>query len=254
MLRLTQVVDELAAYYSEPATQEENPWRAIVAENIAYLVDDAQRAQALDRLEQAVGLAPQAIVDANPSAIRAAAELGGAVNVDGRVEKVRLCAEIVLKQCTGDLAGAIAEWPLPRVRKLLKAFPGIGEPGVARLLLFSGREAAPALESNAVRVLTRLGFLSEDEQYAAWYKNAIAVMAKQGRPQGPWLRRAFLLLRAHGRELCKRKEPLCDPCPLKAECRFYKVRAAAEAPVPSAARSGKSEKREKHEREGRRTS
>lgn len=253
MLRLTQTIDALATHYGEPSSLEEDPWRAIVAENIAYLVDDAQRARALAHFEETVGLVPQDIVDANPSVIRAAAELGGTINIDGRVEKVRLCAQIVVDECAGDLAAAIADWPLPRVRKLLKALPGIGAPGVARLLLFAGRESAPALESNGVRALTRLGYLSEDEQYADWYTNAIGVLTNGGRPQAPWLRRAFLLLRIHGRELCRRKEPLCDPCPLRSDCTYYKVRLAAEAKVPSQARSGKTEKHEKHEREGRRT-
>lgn len=232
MQRLTRALDELASFHGEPAADEDDPWRAIVGENVAYLVDDDTRRAALAHLEATVTLDPAAMLEANPSAIRAAVALGGAINIEGRVEKLRQCATIVVRECGGDLAGAIASWPLTKVRKLLKTFPGVGDPGAARMLLFSGRDSEPALESNGVRTLTRLGYLSEDEQYAAWNRNAVAVLAVQGRPQAAWRRRAFLLLRKHGREVCKRKAPACDRCPLRRDCRYARVAAAAEGAAP----------------------
>jgi endonuclease III len=34
--------------------------------------------------------------------------------------------------------------------------------------------------------------------------------------------RGFLLVARHGRELCKRSNPLCGRCPLRARCAFAK--------------------------------
>jgi endonuclease III len=84
--------------------------------------------------------------------------------------------------------------------------------------LFAGISPRPALESNGVRALARLGFIQEEKDYARTWRSAIAVLAAQGPPEFGWLTRAYLTLRAHGRATCRRGQPLCLACPLDETC------------------------------------
>jgi hypothetical protein len=68
------------------------------------------------------------------------------------------------------------------------------------------------------RVLVRLGIVAEEKSYAQTYRGAMVVLSAQGRLQAAWLVRAYLLLRDHGRSLCKRSAPVCEPCPLDRIC------------------------------------
>src|SRR5262249_14126094 len=105
-----------------------------------------------------------------------------------------------------------------------KTFPSIGDPGADRILLFAGIAARPSIESNGMRALVRLGFCEEQRNYAQTYKAATAaLLAASSDPE--WLKRAYVLLRAHGKALCKRPAPLCEPCPLDAVCAHRPVTA-----------------------------
>ena len=91
------------------------------------------------------------------------------------------------------------------------------------MLLVAGIAPRPCLESNGLRVLARLGFFAEQPSYNASYKAAIAVLSEQGRPDRDWLVDAHVLLRAHGKALCRRGQPECLPCPLDGGCAHAEV-------------------------------
>jgi endonuclease III len=63
-----------------------------------------------------------------------------------------------------------------------------------------------------------MGFCAEEKSYKQSYKGAVAVLAKEGKPDATWLKRAWLILREHGKTLCKRAAPICEPCPLDRIC------------------------------------
>ena len=108
--------------------------------------------------------------------------------------------------------------PLPKARALLKKFPSVGDPGADRIVLFCGIAALPSVDSNGMRTLVRLGFCAERKTYAQTYKTAVAALHDAGQDEAAWLTRAHLLLRAHGKALCKRAAPICEPCPLDKSC------------------------------------
>ena len=76
----------------------------------------------------------------------------------------------------------------------------------------------PALESNGLRAIVRLGYAEEAKNYSTTYRAGTRVLAEHAERGGRWLMRAFALLRLHGQELCKNNAPLCDACPLADEC------------------------------------
>src|SRR5262249_24199204 len=94
----------------------------------------------------------------------------------------------------------------------------IGEPGAEKILLLTGRHPLPALESNGVRVLQRLGKAPQEGGYAAVYKQAQKALAPLVGQGCEALLRAHDLLRRHGQSVCKRTRPECAACVLAKAC------------------------------------
>ncbi len=190
-----------------------DPFEAIVWENCAYLVDDERRANTYNALSERIGITPFALISAGAKSIEAAIK-GGGMNAAHRAAKVLQSAEISLEFADGNLSAALAESDDKARRRLLKRFPGIGDPGVDKVLLMGGYSDEPALDSNGVRVLERLGAIQPAVSYAVSYRAAVAYL----RAQSVDTREAFALLREHGRTLCKRNNPRCPECSVRAEC------------------------------------
>ena len=218
---LIEVVAALAERYPIPALPKD-PFELILWENIGYLVDDERRRRLFDAFEREVGLSPRAILAADPALLLRLAQAGG-MRPETRVERWLAIATIVLE--TSDFAAALRGLPLKGARALLKRFPTIGDPGADKILLLAGVAAVPALESNGLRVLARLGYFEEAASYDRSYKAAIGVLNRDGRSDGVWLATAFHVLRDHGKALCRRGAPDCLTCPLDDVCRHIEVRA-----------------------------
>lgn len=193
------------------------PFQMILWENIGYLVDDERRRRLFDDFADEIGLSPEAIERASDAALLARAKLGG-MRPEERVQRWREIARLVRTQADGDLTATLKALPLPKARTLLKAFPVIGDPGADKVLLFAGIAPRPALESNGLRVLVRLGYCAEQKSYDASYKAGIAVLAAAGLADFAELVEAHLLLREHGRTICRRSAPHCIACPLSETC------------------------------------
>jgi endonuclease III len=213
---LVEVVATLKRHLSV-APVPTDPFEMILWENIGYLVDDDRRRTLFDAFEPAVGLDPKAIAEADDAVLLPLARKGG-MRSETRVERWRTIARIIAERCGGDLEATLRALPAPRARALLKLFPVIAEPGADKILLLSGVAARPALESNGLRSLARLGFFREQRSYTASYKAGIEVLVGQGLADRDWLADAYLLLRELGKLICKRGAPLCMACPLEPVC------------------------------------
>ena len=194
-----------------------DPFEMILWENIGYLVDDDRRRRLFDAFASEIGLSIEAIDRASDAALLARAKLGG-MRPETRVQRWREIARLIREKAGGDLAAALNSLPLPKARALLKAFPVIADPGADKVLLFSGVAPRPSLESNGLRVLIRLGYCTEQKSYDASYRMGVAVLTAAGLGDRAGLMDAYLLLREHGKTLCRRSEPLCMACPLSETC------------------------------------
>src|SRR6516164_9703541 len=192
MSDLAALLDHLAAAAgpADPVPSADG-WELVLAENIAYLVDDQRRWQALAELRRRVGLAPEQILAAPEPVL--AGIVAGARPVE-RVQRLRRCAELAI---------AGAPW---------RAYPGIGAPGADRIDLFTAARAVLALDANGLRVLTRLGFGDPVRSYAASYRKARAEASARLPVTVPACQRASQLLRRHGQLICRRKDPSCSTC------------------------------------------
>jgi endonuclease III len=217
---LPNIIKQLEAHYGAQAPPKlTGPWEMILWENVAYLVDDERRLKAFQTLKKVIGIDPEEILDASDQDLREVA--GQGILASRFAEKLRKCGRIAIEEFGGDLK-QVLKWPLPKAKNALQMFPGIGEPGAEKILLFNRTTHALALESNGVRVLVRLGFAKERKSYSTTYRLVQQAVADELRADYDWLIQAHLLLRRHGQELCKRSGPLCDMCPLCAECDYFK--------------------------------
>ncbi len=193
----------------------------ILLENVAYLADDARRAEAFAALEGEVGVDPRAILAAPRQKLHEIARRG--ILPAGSAEKLREAARIALDEFPAGLRG-LRSLPLEAARKALQKFPSIGEPAAEKILLFAGTHAVFSMDSNVLRVLLRLGYGAEQKSYAASYRSVREALAAELPREGPRLVEAYQLLRRHGQELCKRSHPRCEACPLQPGCAYARAR------------------------------
>jgi len=218
MLHLEEIVDRLAGVYGEPTPPPSRTLLELVLfENVAYLSDDQRREQAFRELQRRVGTRPEQILNAPDDVLLSVASHG--ILPGTFAEKLRRIAQLAQDEFGGDLE-TLRALPLAQARRALTRFPSIGEPGAEKILLLARSHAVLGLDSNGVRVLTRLGVVPESKTYAATYRNVQRFVAPYADNGIGWLIRAHQLLRQHGQELCKRSRPQCGGCPLNDVCNF----------------------------------
>ena len=221
-ITFSELIDRLRRHYGPPALPPStDPLELVIWENIAYLASDERRAEAFASLKKGIGTRPEQILAAKHSSLAAIGKAG--ILPDVSAEKLLAVAKIAYEEFDGDLNSALRK-PLSQAKKALKRFPGIGDPGAEKILLFTRSHPVLGLDSNGLRVLVRVGFAEEQKSYSATYRliqNAIRVQLPGDYES---LIRAHQLLRQHGQKLCKRSKPLCAECPLKRGCNYAQTR------------------------------
>jgi endonuclease III len=186
---------------------------------VAYLVEDAKRERIFAELRRLVGLRPIDILNASLDKLDQVTKLSG-MNSHQRSARLKESALIALNEFGGDLKNAL-ELPSRKAIKALRQFPGIGEPGAEKILLFGRKLPVLALDSNGLRVMLRLGFGEEKKTYAGSYKAVREGVLDECGDNIDELIKAHQLLRQHGKTICKTSKPKCDQCPVNSSCHFY---------------------------------
>ena len=214
---LAEIVRILHKHYGPPQSlPSSSPFELILWENVAYLASPARRREAFELLTRTVGTAPHEIYCAGTDALERVT--GKGILKTRFAEKLRECARLALEEFDGNLDESIRASPA-NAKRNLQRFPGIGEPGAEKILLFAGLSLGLAPESNGLRVLTRVGLVPETRSYGKTYAGARAPGATLA---GSFeiSQTAHLLLQEHGLSLCKRAAPRCNQCPLAGGCAY----------------------------------
>jgi endonuclease-3 len=216
---LKKIIALLKNHYGEPVLPPaQGPFELVLWENACYLLSDERRAAVFEGLRRQVGLTAEAIWQAPQEILLPLATMGG-MRPETRVFRWREIARITLQQFDGKL-DSILQQPYAQAKRALHQFPNIGQPGAEKILMFCGLSAGLPLEWNGSRVLERLGYARPQKNYGAMYR-ALQEAVRDQIPRGAApLSRAHLLLRQHGKTLCRNTRPLCEECPLAGLCAF----------------------------------
>ena len=219
MLSCSEILDALERFHGrqEPCWPTD-PYRFLVWWHSGYPASDAACGRGWDSLVKNIGVEPGQLLAAKPAKLTAALKPGGMIP-ESRGQRLKEIAARVKDGLAGDLTAAL-QGPAGQVRKLLKTFPGISDPGADRILLFAGIAPIAAVPSNCPQVLVRICHGEGRGSYAETYKEAQRAI-ESGVPATAVDRiRAYLLLKQHGQAICKRTKPLCAQCPLQPECAY----------------------------------
>jgi endonuclease-3 len=219
MNRFDRLIARLKQHYGEPALPPATgPFELVLWENACYLLPDERRFEVFSTLREKVGLNPTAI-DAASDGVLLPIALRGGMRPAMRVFRWREIARITLNQFAGDL-NSILTLPYAEAKKTLKQFPTVGDPCAEKILLLCGVASGLPLESNGLRVLGRFGWGQAHRNYAATYRSVQDALKPELPVHVERLKSAHLLLRVHGKTLCKEKAPLCHQCPVSADCHY----------------------------------
>ena len=216
---LAKLLAALKAHYGAPEVPPaQGPFELVLWENACYLLPDSRRRAVFEGLREQVGLNAEAIWKADRAVLLPLARMGG-MRPETRVFRWREIARITLEQFGGDLDRILDE-PYAKAKRALHQFPNIGQPGAEKVLMFCGKAEGLPLESNGLRVLARVGFGRELKNYGATYRS-VQEAVRPGLPAGAGpLSEVHLLLRQHGKTLCKTNAPLCAMCPMVKMCAY----------------------------------
>ncbi len=167
-----------------------------------------------------IGIEPERLLAADPMKLGQALKPGGMVP-ELRAMRLKEIEERVRREFGGDLRAGLSGLPMVKIRAALKKFPGIGDPGADRILLFGGISPVAAVPSNCPHVLMRIRKGREHENYGENYKEVQGMIAEEVPAKVEARMRAYLLLKCHGQQLCKRTNPKCSSCPVARFCAFF---------------------------------
>src|SRR5262249_39572601 len=148
-------------------------------------------------LNDFTSLEPQCLVTCKTPALTRVLKAGGLIP-DLRAQRIKEIAQRVLDDHGGDVLASLARPRPHQIRKALKRFPGMGDPGAERIMLFAGIAPLAAIPSNATQVVVRLQCGGSLGAYAKDYRQG-AVFVESATPATiKSRRRAYLLLKVHG--------------------------------------------------------
>jgi endonuclease-3 len=214
------ILERLEAFYGKQEPRwPTDPYLFLVWWYCGYPASDAACSRGWESLRKSVGVQPEELLAA-PVARMAKALAPGGMMPEQRAMRLKELSGRVVNEFGGDLRRAILG-PLAQVRKMLKKFPSIADPGADRIVLFAGVAPVAAVPSNCVHVLVRIRHGQEKGDYGANYRDAQAAIEAEVPANIESRQRAYLLLKTHGQETCKRTNPRCKSCPVNSACAFF---------------------------------
>ena len=219
-VRIPELFRKLESTYGKQVPSwPTDPYLFLVWWHCGYPASDTTCTKGWQSLKREIGVDPEELLSASPANLGRALRPGGMVP-ELRAIRLKEIAARVKDEFAGDLRSALVG-PIVKVRKLLKKFPGIADPGADRIMLFGGIAPVAAIPSNGPHVLVRIQCGLERESYAVTYREAQQVIMAEVPEEFDARTRAYLLLKRHGQELCKRTKPKCSECPVSAHCAYF---------------------------------
>jgi len=221
-------------YGPQKAVGPADPYEMILYLNSGYPATDTSCSEGFEALKREAGLKPEEILAASNARLARLLRLGGIVP-EQRAARLHEIARKVKSEFGGNLKAELkkrmqekyqASKSIHSAKKILREFPVIGEPSADKILLFSKLAPVAAVPSASLGVPMRLWFGKEGKSYAADYRKVREKLDRELPKTFEERQRAYLLLKKHGQEICKRSAPKCELCPLTAQCAYIQLMAA----------------------------
>ncbi len=133
-----------------------------------------------------------------------------------KAPRIRATAQEVRDRWGGDL-GRVLTGPTTQARDALMALPGVGPKTADVVLAMAGGHPTFPVDTHIARIARRWALVR-----GGGYEAARAALEAWTPPAK---RKAWhLAIIAHGRELCKARNPLCAACPVRRDCDWYRQR------------------------------
>jgi endonuclease III len=206
----------------------------IVFLNCGYPASDAKCAKGFKALKREVGVEPKKVLAVSKAKLAKVMRPSVIMPVVC-AERLKEIARKVKSELKGDLTAVLEqclreakepEKSVKAAKRVLQEFPVIGEPSAEKILLFSGLVPVAAVPSAYVDVPIRLFRGQPGKNYAFDYRAAREILDADLPKTFETRHRAYLLLKKHGQETCKRSKPKCEVCPITAQCAYLQAKAA----------------------------
>lgn len=224
MMSLAEILDALEAFHGpQQPTWPADPYLFLVWWHCGYPASDVACAKGWASLHAGIGVDPKDILASPASKLTAVLKPGG-MFPEVRAQRLKQVAERVQTKFAGDLTRTLRSMPLSKARAELKKFPNVADPGADRILLFGGLTPIAAVPSNTAQVIVRIRRGQERQNYSRNYREGQEIIDAESSESFAARSRAYLLIKKHGEQICKRTNPKCDVCPVAASCTFFSLR------------------------------
>lgn len=218
--KIADVLNKLEKFYGvqEPSWPTE-PYEFLAWWYCGYPASDAACAKGWEKLKSEIGVEPEKLLKATPAKLAAALK-GSGMFPELRALRLKELAMRVKDEFGGDMRAALTG-PIPAARKTVKRFHSIADPGADRILLFAGIAPIAAVPSNCVHTPVRIVRGDDGKSYGADYREMQKAIEAAVPETFDARTRAYLLLKHHGQETCKRTKPKCEECPVNSDCAYF---------------------------------
>lgn len=209
--RTMRTLDSL--YRVSDWTQGMTPFEVLVSTVLSQSTTVANERRSLEDLRRAVGdLTPDRLADTPTRDIARAIWHAGLSRQ--KAPRIRAMAAAIRDRFGGRVERILA-LPTDRARAELMSLPGVGPKTADVVLAMSGGHPTFPVDTHIARIAGRWN-LSRRKDYES-------VRAALERRTPPEKRKAWhLAIIAHGRTLCKARNPRCPECPVRDDCDWFR--------------------------------
>ena len=188
------------------------PFEILVSTILSQSTTVANERRGLEGLRDTVGqIRPDTVAAVPESAIAKAIWHAGLARQ--KAPRIRACAREVRDRWGGSLDPVLA-LPTREAREALMSLPGVGPKTADVVLAVAGNHPTFPVDTHIARIAHRWN-LANREDYEAT-RAALEAWTPRAKRLA-W----HLAIIAHGRELCRARNPLCDACPVRRDCDWY---------------------------------
>ena len=157
-------------------------------------------------------ITPERLAAARDDAIAAAIWHAGLARQ--KAPRIRRIAKSILEGWNGRVERML-ELPTEAARHALMALPGVGPKTADVVLAMAGGHPTFPVDTHVARIARRWNLVR-----SADYESIRVALERRTPPEK---RKSWhLAMIAHGRTLCRARNPLCDECPVRRDCDWYR--------------------------------